>query len=463
MENRIERDTFGDVPVPADAYYGAQTARALANFKIGSERAPREFIRALGVVKKAAALVNCELGLLQPHLCEAICKAADEVIAGDLDEHFPLPVWQSGSGTQTNMNANEVIANRAIQLLGGEVGSKTPIHPNDHVNMSQSTNDVFPTALNVAAVEQIHRKLIPAMKKLHEALEAKSAAFEPVVKIGRTHLMDATPLTLGQEFSGYAQQVNNGLERVVLTLPRLSELALGGTAVGTGLNTKQAYAARTAKVISELIALPFRSAPNKFEALAAHDAVVMTSGALRALACSLMKIANDIRWLASGPRCGIGELQLPENEPGSSIMPGKVNPTQCEAVTMVAAQVIGNDAVVAFAGASGNFELNVFKPVIMLNILQSIRLLADVVVSFTDNAVAGLKPNLDRIKAHLDNSLMLVTALNRHIGYDMAAKIARAAHENGTTLMEEAVAAGVLSEEEFRRLVDPGKMIGPAE
>jgi len=463
LENRIERDTFGDVPVPADAYYGAQTARALANFKIGSERAPREFIRALGVVKKAAALVNCELGLLQPHLCEAICKAADEVIAGDLDEHFPLPVWQSGSGTQTNMNANEVIANRAIQLLGGEVGSKTPIHPNDHVNMSQSTNDVFPTALNVAAVEQIHRKLIPAMKKLHEALEAKSAAFEPVVKIGRTHLMDATPLTLGQEFSGYAQQVNNGLERVVLTLPRLSELALGGTAVGTGLNTKQAYAARTAKVISELIALPFRSAPNKFEALAAHDAVVMTSGALRALACSLMKIANDIRWLASGPRCGIGELQLPENEPGSSIMPGKVNPTQCEAVTMVAAQVIGNDAVVAFAGASGNFELNVFKPVIMLNILQSIRLLADVVVSFTDNAVAGLKPNLDRIKAHLDNSLMLVTALNRHIGYDMAAKIARAAHENGTTLMEEAVAAGVLSEEEFRRLVDPGKMIGPAE
>ena len=463
LEYRVERDTLGEVEVPAGMYYGAQTARALANFKIGSERVPREFIRALGAVKKAAAIVNCEQGLLPVHLCEAICKAADEVIEGKLDDHFPLVIWQSGSGTQTNMNANEVISNRAIQLLGGELGSKTPVHPNDHVNMSQSTNDVFPTAMNVAAVEQIHRRLIPALRGLYEVLVAKADAFDSIVKIGRTHLMDATPLTLGQEFSGYAQQINNGLERVVLTLPRLSELALGGTAVGTGLNTKRNYASRVAKQVGDIIGLPFRSAPNKFEALAAHDALVMTSGALRVVACSLVKIANDIRWLASGPRCGIGELELPENEPGSSIMPGKVNPSQSEAVMMVAAHVIGNDATIALAGCSGNFELNVFKPVIMYNILQSVRLLSDVVVSFTENAVTGIKPNLDRIKAHVENSLMLVTALNRHIGYDMAAKIARAAHQNGTTLLEEAVALGVLSEEEFRKLADPGRMIGPAD
>ena len=463
MDYRLENDPMGEVQVPADKYYGSQTARSLANFRIGTERMPREFIRALGIVKKAAALTNRDLGLLPEDLCAAICRAADEVIEGKLDDHFPLVIWQTGSGTQTNMNANEVIANRAIEILGGALGSKTPVHPNDHVNMSQSSNDVFPTAMSVAVVEQIHRRLIPALRKLHEALTAKVDAFEGIVKIGRTHLMDATPLTLGQEFSGYAQQINNGLERVVLTLPRLGELALGATAVGTGLNTKKGYAVKAARKIGEISGLPYRSAPNKFEALAAHDAMVMTSGALRTVACSLMKIANDIRWLASGPRCGLGEITLPENEPGSSIMPGKVNPTQCEAVAMVAVQVMGNDATIAMAGASGNFELNVFKPVIMYNMLQSVRLLADVMESFTEHCVAGIKPNIKRIEEHLNNSLMLVTALNKKIGYDNAAKIAKAAHAHGTTLLQEAVASGLVTEEEFRALVDPRKMIGPSE
>jgi fumarate hydratase class II len=463
VEYRVERDTLGEMHVPADRYYGCQTARSLANFKIGSERMPREFIRALGIVKKAAALTNRDQGLLPEPLCAAICQAADEVIDGRLDDHFPLVIWQAGSGTQTNMNANEVIANRAIEILGGRKGGKTPVHPNDHVNLSQSSNDVFPTAMHVAAVEQIHRRLIPALKKLYEVLAAKSDAFDALIKIGRTHLMDATPLTLGQEFSGYAQQVNNGLERIAVTLPWLSELALGGTAVGTGLNTKKGYAANAAKRIGEITGLPFRSAPNKFEALAAHDAIVMTSGALRALACGLMKIANDVRWLASGPRCGLGELRLPENEPGSSIMPGKVNPTQCEALTMVAAQVIGNDATIAVAGASGNFELNVFKPVIMYNLLQSIRLLADAVDSFTERCVAGIEPDPARIEGHVNRSLMLVTALNRKIGYDHAAQIARAAHAHGTTLLQEAIASGLVTEAEFREIVDPRRMIGPSE
>ncbi len=463
MEYRVERDTMGEVQVPADRYYGAQTARSLEHFKIGGERMPREFIRALGIVKKAVALTNRELELLPEDLCGVICQAADEVMAGTLDEHFPLVIWQTGSGTQTNMNANEVIANRANELLGQPLGAMSPVHPNDHVNMSQSSNDVFPTAMSVAAVEQVHRRLIPALQKLYEVLTAKSDAFDAIIKIGRTHLMDATPLTLGQEFSGYSQQINNGLERIVLTLPRLSELALGGTAVGTGLNTKKSYANRAARRIGEISGLPFRSAPNKFEALAAHDAMVMTSGAVKAVACSLMKIANDLRWLASGPRCGLGEIRLPANEPGSSIMPGKVNPTQCEAVTMVAAQIIGNDATIAVAGASGNFELNVFKPVIMYNMLQSIRLLADAVESFTEHCVAGIEPDVKRIEEHLNRSLMLVTALNRKIGYDNAAKIAKAAHTHGTTLLQEAVASGLLSEEEFREIVDPRKMIGPTE
>ena len=463
MEYRTERDTMGEVQVPADRYYGAQTARSLAHFRIGDERMPREFIRALGIVKKAATLTNHGLGLLKEDLCNAICQAAGEVIAGGLDDHFPLVIWQTGSGTQTNMNANEVIANRANELLGQPLGTKSPVHPNDHVNMSQSSNDVFPTAMSVAAVEQIHRRLIPALKQLHEVLAAKADAFENIIKIGRTHLMDATPLTLGQEFSGYAQQINNGLERVVLTLPRLSELALGGTAVGTGLNTNKGYAAQAARRVAEISGLPFRSAPNKFEALAAHDAMVTTSGALKALACSLMKIANDLRWLASGPRCGLGEIRLPANEPGSSIMPGKINPTQCEAVTMVAAQVIGNDTTIAVAGASGNFELNVFKPVIMYNVLQSIRLLADVVESFTEHCVAGIEPDVERIQEHLNRSLMLVTALNSKIGYDNAAKIAKAAHAHGTTLLQEAIASGLVTEDEFRKIVDPRKMTGPIE
>jgi len=463
VEYRIERDTMGEMKVHADRYYGCQTARSLVHFRIGTETMPREMIRALGILKKAAALANNELGLLPDALCVPICLAADEVISGELDPHFPLVVWQTGSGTQSNMNANEVIANRAIELLGGELGSKDPVHPNDHVNLSQSSNDAFPTAMSIAAVEQIEHRLCPALEDLQHTLTRKAEAFSGIIKIGRTHLMDAVPLTLGQEFSGYARQVLNGIVRVHQTLPMLAELPLGGTAVGTGLNTKEGFAEGAAGLIAEMTGWPFTSAPNKFEALAAHDALVMTSGALKTLACSLMKIANDIRWLGSGPRCGIGELVLPANEPGSSIMPGKVNPTQCEAMTMVAAQVIGNDTTVGVAGASGNFELNVFKPVIIYNVLQSIRLLADGAESFQTHCVAGIEANERNIAAHLENSLMLVTALNRKLGYDKAASIAKAAYANGTTLKEEAVRLGLLTAEECDAAIDPTKMLGPSD
>ena len=454
---------MGEMRVPVDRYYGCQTARSLVNFEIGTERMPREIIRALGILKKAAALTNNDLGLLDDERCALISRAADEVIDGTLDEHFPLVIWQTGSGTQTNMNANEVISNRAIELSGGEMGSKDPVHPNDHVNMSQSSNDTFPTAMSIAAVEQIHHRLIPALSGLRDTLAAKADAFQDVIKIGRTHLMDATPLTLGQEFSGYAQQLTNGIARIESTLPLLRELALGGTAVGTGLNTKKGYDQAVAAKIAELTGLPFETAPNKFEALAAHDAMVMTSGALKTVACSLMKIANDIRLLASGPRSGLGEISIPANEPGSSIMPGKVNPTQCEAMTMVAAQVIGNDTTVNVGGATGHFELNVFKPVIIYNVLQSIRLIADSVRSFDKYCAAGIEPNRERIDELLHRSLMLVTALNRKIGYDNAAKIAKTAYANGTTLIEEAVNLGLLTEEEFRQEVDPSKMVGPSD
>ncbi len=463
MEYRIEMDTMGEMRVPTDKYYGCQTARSLQNFKIGDEKMPREVVQALGIAKKAAALTNCDLGTLPEDLCQAICHAADEVVDGALDDNFPLVVWQTGSGTQTNMNVNEVIANRAIEILGGELGSKDPIHPNDHVNMGQSSNDVFPTAMSIASAQQITDSLLPALEKLHDALREKANKFENIIKIGRTHLMDATPLTLGHEFSGYAKQIEMAVKRVNSVLDALYELALGGTAVGTGLNTKKGYDEKVAAKISELTGLPFRAAPNKFEALAAHDAIVMASGALKTVACSMMKIANDVRWLGSGPRCGIGEIALPANEPGSSIMPGKVNPTQCEAVTMVCAQVIGNDTTIAVAGASGNFELNVFKPVMIYNLLQSIRLLADVAVSFADNCVVGIEANADRIQENLGNSLMLVTALNKVIGYDNAAKIAKAAYKNGTTLKEEAIRLELLNEEDFDKAVDPSKMIGPTE
>jgi fumarate hydratase, class II len=463
VDYRLENDTMGEMRVPADMYYGCQTARSIENFKIGSERMPRAVIRAMGILKKAAALTNRDMGLLDDSRCEAICQAADEVISGKLDGHFPLVVWQTGSGTQTNMNANEVIANRAIEIMGGELGSKDPVHPNDHVNMSQSSNDTFPTAMSIAAVEEITHRLVPALTALRDALAEKAVAFESIIKIGRTHLMDAVPLTLGQEFSGYVQMVGNGIERIVSGLPKLAELALGGTAVGTGLNTKKGYDARVAKHISDLTDLLFKTAPNKFEALAAHDAMVMTSGALKTVACSLMKIANDVRWLASGPRCGLGELMIPANEPGSSIMPGKVNPTQCEALTMVCAQVLGNDTTVNVAGASGNFELNVFKPVIIHNVLQSVQLLADASTSFAERCVVGIEPDRKRIEALLGESLMLVTALNRKIGYDNAAKIAKAAYVNGTTLREEALNLGLLADAEFDEAVDPGKMVRPEE
>ncbi len=461
MEYRIERDTMGEVKVPADKYYGAQTARSLMNFKIGGERMPRELIRALGILKKAAAMANEELGTLPKEKAELIKQAADEVIEGKLDEHFPLVVWQTGSGTQTNMNTNEVISNRAIEIAGGEMGSKKPVHPNDDVNKAQSSNDTFPTAMHISAVEQIIHRLIPAITELRDALAAKSEEFKDIVKIGRTHLMDAVPLTLGQEFSGYVQQLTNGLDRINGVLPRLRQLALGGTAVGTGLNTHPDFAVLAAKKISEITGLEFETAPNKFEALAAHDAVVEASGVMKTLAASLMKIANDVRWLASGPRCGIGEISLPANEPGSSIMPGKVNPTQSEAMTMVCVQVMGNDAAINFAGASGNFELNVFKPVMIFNLLQSIKLLADASESFSRNAVVGITPNKEKIDYFLHNSLMLVTALNPVLGYDNAAKIAKKAHAENTTLKEAAVALGLLTEEEFDKAVRPENMIGP--
>ncbi|HOZ50032.1 MAG TPA: class II fumarate hydratase [Candidatus Hydrogenedentes bacterium] len=463
MKYRIEKDTLGEMLVPQDKYYGGQTARSLDNFPIGSERMPFEVIRALGVIKKAAAITNADMGLLADDLCRAICQAADEVIEGRLDDHFPLVVWQTGSGTQTNMNVNEVIANRANELLGAELGSKHPVHPNDHVNMSQSSNDVFPTAMHIAAADAIHCRLKPVLAALGQALNAKAQAFSDIVKIGRTHLMDATPLTLGQEFSGYAAHVRNALPRLTHCLVELAGLALGGTAVGTGLNTKAGFADRVAARIAEITQQPFESAPNKFEALAGHDTLVMTSGVLKTTAAALMKIANDIRWLASGPRCGLGEITIPANEPGSSIMPGKVNPTQCEALVMVCMQVIGNDTTIGLAGASGNFELNVCKPVLIYNLLQSINLLADAAESFTERCVAGIEPNRERIAQHLANSLMLVTALNRKIGYDNAAAIAKAAYANGTTLVEEAVRLGLVTPEEFKAWVDPAKMIGPDE
>ncbi|WP_029007810.1 class II fumarate hydratase [Azospirillum halopraeferens] len=458
---RTETDSFGPIEVPADRWWGAQTQRSLQNFRIGDERMPAPLIRALGIQKKAAALANMALGALDARLGAAIVDAAEEVIDGTLADHFPLVVWQTGSGTQTNMNANEVIANRAIALLGGTVGSKAPVHPNDHVNLGQSSNDSFPTAMHIAAVEQIHHHLLPALEHLHAALAAKADAFADIVKIGRTHLQDATPLTLGQEFSGYATQARYAAERARAVLPRLYALAQGGTAVGTGLNARPGFAEAFAHHVAAVTGLPFVTAENKFEALAAHDALVEAHGALNTIAVSLMKIANDIRLLGSGPRCGIGELALPENEPGSSIMPGKVNPTQSEALTMVCARVMGNHTTVTVAGATGHFELNVFKPVIAHAVLQSIRLLADAAVSFTDNCVVGIEANRDRIARLLNESLMLVTALNPHIGYDNAAKIAKKAHAEGTTLKEAGVALGLLTADRFDALVRPEAMTGP--
>jgi fumarate hydratase class II len=462
-KTRIETDTMGKIAVPADRYWGAQTQRSLENFRIGEERMPAPLIRALGLQKKAAALANMALGELDALIGDAIVRAADEVIAGTLAEHFPLVVWQTGSGTQTNMNANEVIANRAIELLGGKLGTKDPVHPNDHVNRGQSSNDAFPTAMHIAAVQEINERLIRALRRLHEALDAKAGGFADIVKIGRTHTQDATPLTLGQEFSGYAAQVAHGIARVEGTLPRLYPLAQGGTAVGTGLNTRTDFAELFAAKVAEITGLPFVTAPNKFEALAAHDAIVEASGALNVLAASLMKIANDIRFLASGPRSGLGELILPENEPGSSIMPGKVNPTQAEALSQVCAQIVGNHMAITVAGASGHFELNVYKPVMIYNLLQSIRLLADASVSFADNCVAGIEANRARIAELVERSLMLVTALAPHIGYDNAAKIAKQAHADGTTLKEAALALGLVSEEQFDDWVRPERMLGPTE
>ncbi len=459
MEFRIETDTMGEIKVPVDKYYGAQTARSLMNFKIGGERFPPEMIRALGIVKKAAAITNNELGLLPQEKLDLILKAVQEVIDGKLNEHFPLVVWQTGSGTQSNMNANEVISNRAIEMAGGVMGSKKPIHPNDDVNKAQSTNDAFPTAIHIAAIEEIHRRLIPMVKKLRDALDVKAKEYKDVIKIGRTHLMDATPLTLGHEFSGYAQQLTNGIDRINDALKRLYEIPLGGTAVGTGLNAHKDYAVKVAQKISEITGKPFKTAPNKFEAMAAKDALVEMSGVLKTIASSLLKISNDIRWLGSGPRCGIGEISLPENEPGSSIMPGKVNPTQSEAMTMVCAQVFGNDVTINFAGASGNFELNVFMPVIAFNILQSIKLLADSCESFCDNCVVGITANSANIKKHLENSLMLVTSLNPVIGYDNAAKVAKKAHKENKTLKEAVLELGLLTSEKFDEVVRPEKMI----
>jgi len=460
---RIETDTMGEMKVPADRYWGAQTQRSLLNFAVGNDRMPRAVIRALGVLKKSAAIVNHDLGKLPKDKLDVITQAADEVIAGTLDAHFPLVIWQTGSGTQTNMNTNEVISNRAIELSGGVMGSKKPIHPNDHVNMSQSSNDSFPTAMHIAAVEQIEDVLLPALEKFHRALQQKEKAFEKIIKVGRTHLMDATPLTLGQEFSGYRVQLELGIERVRQSLERLRALAQGGTAVGTGLNTHPEFADRVAKKISEVTGKKFVSAPNKFEALASHDALVFAHGALKTLACSFMKIANDIRWLGSGPRCGLQELSLPENEPGSSIMPGKVNPTQSESMTMVCCQVLGNDVAMNIAGSNGHFELNVFKPVMIHNFMHSLRLLADSASGFVDHCLEGLKPNESIIGKHLENTLMLVTALNTHIGYDNAAKIAKTAHKEGLTLKEAALKLGLLTEKQFADWVRPEDMIYPKE
>ena len=461
MESRTETDSMGNIEVPANLYYGAQTARSLIHFNIGEETMPRELIRGMGILKKASALVNAELGLLPIKVKDLIVKAADEVIEGKLDDHFPLRVWQTGSGTQSNMNSNEVIANRGIELAGGVIGSKDPVHPNDHVNMGQSSNDTFPTAMHIAAVERINEALLPSLKTLAESFRKKSDQFKDIIKIGRTHLMDATPLTLGQEFSGYTTQLEYAIDRINGCMPRMYQIALGGTAVGTGLNSHRDFPEKVADKIADITGRPFITAPNKFESLAAHDAIVEASGVLKTIACSLMKIANDIRWLGSGPRCGIGEITLPANEPGSSIMPGKVNPTQSEAITMVAAQVIGNDTVINIGGSSGHFELNVFKPVMIYNLLQSIRLLADSCRSFNDHCVVGIEPNQTQIETHLNGSLMLVTALNPHIGYDNAAKVAKKAYQENLTLKESAVALGLLTAEEFDKNVRPEKMIGP--
>lgn len=460
---RVEADSFGSLEVPAEKYYGAQSARSLINFAIGTETMPKPFIRALGILKRSAAVVNMKLGVLDEKTGNAIVQAATEVMDGELDDHFPLSVWQTGSGTQTNMNSNEVIANRAIEILGGVIGSKDPVHPNDHVNMGASSNDTFPTAMHIAAVEEIHHKLIPALQGLRDSLDAKAQSFNDIIKIGRTHLQDATPLTLGQEFSGYIAQLDNGIRRVNDTLPALYRLAQGGTAVGTGINSRQGFDAAFAEEVATLTGLPFVTAENKFEALAAHDAVIEASGALNVLAASLMKIANDIRFLGSGPRCGLGELSLPENEPGSSIMPGKVNPTQCEAMTMVCVQVMGNHTTITIAGSQGHFELNVFKPVMVYNLLQSIRLMTDACVSFTDKCVVGIEANRERIESLRDESLMLVTALNPHIGYDNATQIAKKAHKEGTTLKAAALSLGLLTEEQFDEWVRPELMIGPKD
>ena len=461
MSTRTETDSMGEIDVPASSYYGAQTARSLIHFDIGIETMPREIIRGMGILKKASAIVNAELGLMPENIKDLICQAADEVIEGKLDEHFPLRVWQTGSGTQSNMNTNEVIANRAIEIAGGTIGSKDPVHPNDHVNMGQSSNDTFPTAMHISTVERIREALIPAISTLAGSFRKKAGEFKDIIKIGRTHLMDATPLTLGQEFSGYTTQLEYALDRINGCMPRMYQIALGGTAVGTGLNSHKDFAIKVANQIAELTGCPFVTAANKFESLAAHDAIVETSGVLKTIACSLMKIANDIRWLGSGPRCGIGEIFLPANEPGSSIMPGKVNPTQSEAMTMVAAQVIGNDTVINVGGSSGNFELNVFKPVMIYNLLQSIRLLADSCRSFNDHCIVGIEPNKAQIEKHLNGSLMLVTALNPHIGYDNAAKVAKKAFQDNSTLKEAAATLNLLTPEEFDEQVRPEKMIGP--
>ncbi len=460
MTTRVETDSMGPIEVPADKYYGAQTMRSRMNFRIGKERMPTEIVRAFGILKKAAAITNYELDNLEKDVRDLIVRAADEVIEGKLDEHFPLVVWQTGSGTQSNMNVNEVISNRAIELAGGEMGSKTPVHPNDHVNRSQSSNDTFPTAMHIAAVIAAE-EMLPTVRVLRDTLDGKAKAFANIVKIGRTHLQDATPLTLGQEISGWVSQIDHALAAVEATMPQLRELALGGTAVGTGLNTHPQYADRVAAKIAELSGEDFVSAPNKFAALAAHDAFVGTSGALKQLAVALMKIANDVRWLSSGPRSGIGEIRIPENEPGSSIMPGKVNPTQCEAMTMVCTQVMGNDVTIGMAGSQGNFELNVYKPVMAYNLLQSIRLLGDTCQSFNDNCAVGIEPNLETIDDKLRRSLMLVTALNPIIGYDKAAKVAKHAHKNNTTLREAVIELGLLTGEQFDKAVQPEDMVGP--
>lgn len=463
MKTRIETDSMGEIAVEASRYWGAQTERSLHHFHIGTDRFPREMIRALGILKKSAALTNKELEILSAEKTELIVKAAEEVIVGTLDDHFPLAIWQTGSGTQTNMNVNEVISNRAIEIAGGVLGSKKPIHPNDDVNKAQSSNDTFPTAMHIACAEQLVHKLIPALQTLHDTLNQKTKDFANIIKIGRTHLQDATPLTLGQEFSGYVQQLKYSIERVERVLPSVYRLALGGTAVGTGLNTHPEFAVKAAEAIAKETKLPFVTAENKFEALAAHDSLVEVSGILKTIACSLMKIANDIRWLASGPRCGIGEISIPENEPGSSIMPGKVNPTQSEAMTMVAAQVIGNDVAVNVGGSSGNFELNVFKPLIIFNVLNSIRLLADATLSFEEHCARGIEPNLETIDHNLKNSLMLVTALNPYIGYDNAAKIAKTAHKQNSTLKEAGIHLGILTAEQFDQWVKPEEMVSSKE